>query len=306
MAGILTTQQWVLAIALAAACWPAAASAYVRTTTAKSGTPLRWMYSNCVHMRVNSRGLSTITDGSDLAAVKRAMENWRDATKHCSYMRFHLLPETEDARPHLDRCGVNENVIYFDEAWSHDPSSLALTLVMNLDLPGNTEDGRIIDMDIVVNAAAGSRLSASGEAGKHDIESILTHELGHLLGLDHPCDDGVSSSKRPIKNHKGVTIPVCGSPGETVEMQQSTMYVSTSWDQTHMRSPEADDINGVCAIYPIKDDPGTCQPVVYEQQDCGCSCGVGPAPGRPLLLPLVLLLALGLLAALRRSAGRKE
>lgn len=300
MAGINTTRRWALVAGLAVVCWSPAASAYVRTTTAKAGTPLRWMFSNCVHMRVNSWGLSTITDGSDLAAVGRAMKNWRDATRHCSYMRFHLLPGTGDAKPNMNQCGNNENVIYFEEdSWSYDSSAVALTLGKNIDSPGNAQDGRIVDMDIQFNAVD-NKFTASGEAGKYDIENILTHELGHLLGLDHPCDNGVSSSKRPIKNHKGVTIPVCGSSGVTAEMEQTTMYISTTKAQTHMRSPEADDINGVCAIYPIEDDPGTCAAVRYEQDCGGCSCGVGQLPGRPLVFPLMLMLVLGLLAALRR------
>ncbi len=300
----------LLALALALACGaPSAAAAYVRTTTAKGGTPFGWFNSSCVYVRVNSRGLSTITDGSDIAAVRRAMDNWTGATKHCSYMRFHLLPDSADAAPGVNECGVNESVIFFEEeSWPDtlSPDMVAYADVRHYDRPGHSQDGRILDSDIRFNANKHG-FSASGEKGKHDIENILTHELGHLLGLAHNCDDGRSESKRPIKDHLGATIPLCSSVAPADKLVQATMYFNAANGETHKRSPEADDIAGVCAIYPIKDDPGTCQAVELNREHCGgCSCAVA---GRhdssplwsPLLLPLLALACLGLLAALRRT-----
>ncbi len=43
---------------------------------------------------------------------------------------------------------------------------------------------------------------------------------------------------------------------------------------------EADDIAGVCGIYPTANDPGTCEPV---GDDGGC-CNTGTGPVGPLAL----------------------
>jgi hypothetical protein len=45
--------------------------------------------------------------------------------------------------------------------------------------------GEIFDADIIFNPGIDFSLSSTVPAGQYDFESVLTHELGHLLGLDH-------------------------------------------------------------------------------------------------------------------------
>jgi hypothetical protein len=45
--------------------------------------------------------------------------------------------------------------------------------------------GQILDADIIFNPDLDFTLSTTVAANRYDFESVLTHEIGHLLGLDH-------------------------------------------------------------------------------------------------------------------------
>jgi hypothetical protein len=114
---------------------------------------------------------------------------------------------------------------------------------------------------------AGSPWSAPGCVWA-DVGNTLTHEAGHVAGLDHlggaPCVEPVAS--RP-------TMCPSAPPG-------------TLW----MRTLSADEVEGVCAIYPRAAATVTC---VAPPSACGCGGGEASWPA---------LVALGLLG-LRRGTG---
>ncbi len=64
--------------------------------------------------------------------------------------------------------------------------------------------------------------TATGEAGKFDVQAIATHELGHALGLNHPPDTACS---------------------------EETMWASAGSGETKKRSLEAGDKAGVATLY---------------------------------------------------------
>lgn len=86
------------------------------------------------------------------------------------------------------------------------------------------DDGSIADVDIHLNAVD-FKWSLDGKNGTIDLRSVLTHEMGHALGLGHS----------PVL---GATM-AAGYPG------------GTSW-----RSLEVDDKEGVCSLYPGAGAPG--------------------------------------------------
>src|SRR5262249_52725011 len=75
-----------------------------------------------------------------------------------------------------------------------------------------------LEADIVLNTIL--PFSTSGETGKYDIQSVVTHEIGHFLGLDHAA------------------------------LMSSVMDPFSVLSQLDQRTLQYDDIAGVMEIYP--------------------------------------------------------
>ncbi len=290
-----------LLLALTLLCGSGLAHAYVPSTTSKTQTRLRWFGSNCVIVRINSNGSDDVSDGSDVAAVKRALENWRKATASCSFLRFQLLDDSPTAAAAFDKNAVNENVIaWVESGWKHDPQAAALTTVYFIEKEGAENDGQILDADIELNGER-FHFATTGAADKTDVENTVTHELGHLMGLDHPCNDG-SRTPAPM-DHTGATIPSCFPAYKLTQwIKDATMYNFADPGEMKKRSPETDDIAGICQTYPLGSDPKTCGPPPDYRDDGGCAISAPAASRLHVGLPLwLLLLALALYA--RRREG---
>jgi hypothetical protein len=77
------------------------------------------------------------------------------------------------------------------------------------------------------------------------------------------------------------------------------MYNFQSCGETAKATPEPDDIAAVCAIYPLADDPGTCERV--NVGDSGCCAVHGSNTNLPLgAVMLALVVAFGVGAQRRR------
>lgn len=135
---------------------------------------------------LNSPG-SAVTSGSDtVGAVRRALSRWSTAAN----IRFEeVSSNAQSISPVSGGDGISlitiadsaENLVIFGSG--HNP---ARTRVFH-----DPETGEIVEADIAINphpiGGDGTPLSFStdGMPGTYDLESTLTHEIGHLLGLDH-------------------------------------------------------------------------------------------------------------------------
>jgi hypothetical protein len=113
---------------------------------------------------------------------------------------------------------VNVNVILFhDDEWPHPQSEDAVGLTSTT---YDERTGQIFDADIEINSTVELSTSNPVATDKYDLLSVLTHEVGHFLGLAHSLEPG--STMQPIYE------------------------VGTD----DFRTLSDDDIQGICAIYP--------------------------------------------------------
>ena len=267
------------------------AQAYVRTTN-EQGSPIYWKES-CVFLTPDAAGCPDVSVEQTKQAIAASVQSWNDAAQSCqATIQFQL----EDPRPNLtagfNPKGKNTNVIvWLTDHWGndqadYDPQALALTTLTFISDEGNEEDGRILDADIEFNSVTKQfTTDPTRDKNAYDIQNDLTHELGHVLGLDHTCYDGWFS-KRPTDD-QGHPIPDCSPASQLpVEIKEATMYPYSQPDETDKRSLEQDDIDGVCGIYPTDRKAGPCKPVDLSQSGCGCRSG---GQGASLVVLLVFL-----------------
>ncbi len=185
-------------------------------------------------------------------------------------------PVACDQKEYNLKSGNANIVIVHDDAWPYDGAgnTLALTTV-TFDLAS----GSIFDADLELNGTVA--LTAGDADVTFDVESIVTHEVGHMLGLAHSED------------------------------KDATMYIAYQPGEISLRTLSPDDEEGVCKSYAPADvsacDPtprrglaGECDPLPIEEPGCACSTT------QPARLRFNGLLSLGLLGcALGRRARRR-
>lgn len=106
--------------------------------------------------------------------------------------------------------------------WNERFSSLELARTI---LIHRAVSGRIVDADIAVNVGGFAFSTGACEAERYDLQGALTHELGHLFGLDHSLDP------------------------------EATMKAKEVAGDCEMRTLAADDVAGFCATYDVPDRP---------------------------------------------------
>jgi len=262
---------------------------YVRTGPTKAGHYLYWE-SGCVFVHVDAAGTKEIAGDTEFAIVDAAIEAWNTGIAGCSYMKLVNAgkKDQEVGRDYI-------NVIKFrDASWCrpatkddparcHPESAAGITTATYVDDASSSRDGAIVDADIELNgvdfAIAANGQTTGTAPCLSELQNTLTHELGHLLGLEHTC---LAGGDPPRVDDKGNSVPSCQSA--TQAQQNATMYNFQECGEMKKETLEPDDIAGACGIYPPANDPGTCAPV---GEDTGC-CGAGDGPTGPLVLLVVL------------------
>jgi hypothetical protein len=302
--------QWALIAAACLGAGGAAAQDFQRTAVPGRELCLYWPVREYVY-HYDAAGSLRTPERSEFAAMEASFDSWRSAGATCSDFAFRRAedlqaPEVayvEGGAPNLnvltfreqscmevvpeeDPCFREESCANVYRCWDHGDGTLALTTTTF-----SFRSGAILDADIEFNAApAGGgpgflfttvdgppcAAEASPSCVAIDLQNTLTHELGHVVGLDHV-------------HSPGATMEATAPPGET---QKRILDEGT--------------VAGYCSIYPRGEpslqcvDPATLS-LRLKAQGQGLA-GLGCASGGAALAPPLLLLLGGLLR--RRSRGR--
>jgi hypothetical protein len=214
---------------------PGSVHAYCRTTTTPlppSYSPTRGCFSEglllywrnaCVSYSVQQDGTSKISLAEASAVIDASFAAWTTVTCPDSGAGVGIgasstAPVACD-KVRYNSSGPNQNLVVFREAaWPYsDPNNtLGLTTITF-----NAETGEIFDADMEINASGGN-LSVGDPVPPNgfDLASVVTHEAGHFFGLAHATDS------------------------------QATMFASYKPGSSALRELAADDVDGICAIYP--------------------------------------------------------
>lgn len=177
--------------------------------------PIRYM--------VNVDGSDDIGDDSEFLAIRTAFDAWQGVETASVSFRFYGF--TASRQTGYD--GVNLVVFSRDDPDFEGATTVATTDIFVFFPSLGQSEARIVDADIRLNDDfVFSTAEATPPLGR-DVQAVLTHEIGHLLGLDHS--------------------PIAGRPGTH---RQATMFPRDRPGQNQERSLEPDDIAGVSAIYP--------------------------------------------------------
>lgn len=159
-----------------------------------------------------------------------------------------------------DYCGDPANA---DEELCLSPQALALTTTYSVDSPGDPRDGELLEIDLEINLV--HPFADDGSAGFYDLSSTVTHELGHVIGLDHSCSTELGAR---IFDPAGHEVPAC----DTVPHGGPAMYPFANTGELR-RELSGDERQAICLIY--REHAGTCSRPTYR---AGMQCASSAPP----------------------------
>jgi hypothetical protein len=147
-----------------------------------------WWRSSCVGVSLNERSGRKVSYEAASEAVHQAFWQWTTAICGPSggpSIDWRDMGPVSCNRATYDKKGPNQNVIVFqDDAWPHDEKTAGRTLALTT-VTFDVDTGEIFDADMELN----TRTHDIRVGGEHDLQSVITHEAGHFLGLAHSSDE---------------------------------------------------------------------------------------------------------------------
>ncbi|MHC4820093.1 MAG: invasin domain 3-containing protein [Planctomycetota bacterium] len=175
----MTTGRRILSAAVALSFLGALLPAYV-VNRESDGTEIRWntasgaanVVGGKVTYYVNSSETTDLTAQQVEAAVAAGVNAWSDAPG----TDLEFLHDTS-RQANGQNAGDRINTVFF-ESGNLEPFRFAVTYTL-------TKNRLIVDSDIEINDDKTWSVTTPGTPGRPDLQSIIAHEWGHAIGLDH-------------------------------------------------------------------------------------------------------------------------
>lgn len=254
------------------------APAFVRTGPTNSGHYLYWPGTS-TSVVLDAAGTSALPMAQTMMIVDAAINEWNSKTESCSY--FKVVNAGTRA---VDVGNDQVNVIKFHDtpctcdngttSWACRPATMTsaakcyaqqaagITTATYVNDANSSKDGQIVDADIELNGVNFS-ISAMGQSNTPglclaDLQNTLTHELGHLHGLEHTC---LASGDPQRIDDQGNPVPSCSAVQANpmlpanMKILEATMYNFQDCGETTKSSLSDDDIQAICTVYNINNAP---------------------------------------------------
>ncbi|AEI66117.1 myxosortase-dependent metalloprotease, MXAN_2677/MXAN_2678 family [Myxococcus fulvus] len=300
----------VLAAAFVASSAQAQEHSYRRTLVPGHPLCLLWPVREYVY-HLDAAGSARTPGDSEVAAIEASFDSWRRVSDGCSDYRFTrgadragpILVGYDETRPREnynvvtfreracnevapadDACWLDESCGNAYQCWEHGEGTIGLTTSTF-----SYRDGRVLDSDIELNASNPDgrygflfttvdspvcEAEPAVDCVATDVQNTMTHEIGHVVGLDHAFTPG------------------------------STMEATAPPGETRKRVIDSGSVAGFCDIYPRHLPPTQCfvregAGLALRADGRGSGCAAAPGP-----VSLGLGLAALVLARARRRARR--
>jgi hypothetical protein len=237
--------------------------AFVRTGPTKAGHYLYWE-NHTVPVTIDSAGTTAVPGEPGFAVIDASIETWNTATAMCTKFRANDVGRQalEVGNDKVNLIKIRDGMFWGRPASGNDPArtysaaAAGITTAVYVDDSSSSRDGAIVDADVEINnvnfAVSVNGVSMAPAMAPPrppclaELQNTLTHEIGHLHGLEHPCLVG---NDPPRMDNLGNPVPQCSAATDP-KILDATMYNFQECGETKKETLSDDDIKAICDIYP--------------------------------------------------------